>query len=94
MNTKSLKITLIATTAILSIPLIAMFFTDQVDWSPFDFGIAAVLLIGTGTIISYALSKIKNTTYRVATVVAAVVLLMLTWAEMAVGLFGTPLAGS
>jgi hypothetical protein len=35
---------------ILMIPLIAMQFTDEVNWSPFDFAAAAALLFGAAGI--------------------------------------------
>jgi hypothetical protein len=37
----------LATACILMIPLVAMHFTAEVDWSPFDFIAMGILLLGT-----------------------------------------------
>ncbi|HEY1164397.1 MAG TPA: hypothetical protein VGE90_04500 [Chitinophaga sp.] len=79
---------------ILLIPLIAMQFTSEVDWSPFDFLVMGVLLLGTGLACEFVLRKVKKTGYRVAIVAGILVALLLIWAELAVGIFGTPFAGS
>ncbi len=81
-------------TSILLLPLIAMQFTTEVDWDVADFVIMGFLLYGTGLVCEFVLRKVKNTTYRLALVTAVLFLLFLTWAELAVGIFGTPFAGS
>ena len=79
-------------TIILIIPLIAMQFTTEVNWDISDFIIAGLLLYGTGIIIDFILAKSKK--YKTVLIVAILVLLLLIWAEMAVGIFGSPIAGS
>jgi energy-converting hydrogenase Eha subunit A len=79
---------------ILLIPLIAMQFTSEVDWSPFDFLVMGVLLLGTGLTCELVLRKVKKTGYRVAIIIGILAALLLTWMELAVGIFGTPFAGS
>ncbi len=82
------------TTAILLlIPLIAMQFTNEVNWTLPDFIIAGALLLGTGLICELVFRKIKIIKYRIAICAALLVVLMLIWAELAVGIFGTPLSG-
>ena len=86
---------ILATVAILLlIPLIAMQFTNEVDWKLPDFIIAGVLLLGTGLMIEFVMRKVKKRKYRVVICIALLVLLFLIWAELAVGLFGTAIAGS
>ena len=96
MLTKNKRLAGIVLTAalLLLIPLIAMQFTDEVNWSPFDFVVAGVLLLGTGLICEFVLRKIKKTRYRIALIGAILIVLFLIWAELAVGIFGTPFAGS
>ena len=76
------------------IPAIAMPFTDEVNWQGPDFLIAAFLLFGTGFSIEFFLRMIKNSTTRMILATSALILLIFLWMEMAVGLFGSPLAGS
>ncbi len=79
---------------LLLIPFIAMQFTNEVNWSPFDFVAMGILLSGTGLMCELVLRKVKNSGYRIAICVALLVLLVLLWIELAVGIFGTPLAGT
>lgn len=80
--------------ALLFIPLIAMQFTSEVNWSAFDFLIGGGLLLGSGLICEFVLRKTRKTRLRIALVAGVLVILALIWAELAVGIFGTPLAGS
>ena len=76
------------------IPYLAMKFTGEVKWGPFDFIVAGVLLLGTGLAIEFVLRKVRKTTHRLAICAGILFLLFIVWAELAVGLIGTPLAGS
>jgi Kef-type K+ transport system membrane component KefB len=79
---------------LLFIPLIAMQFTDEVNWTLSDFVIAGVLLLGTGLICELVMRKVNKTNHRIILCTAILVALVLIWVELAVGLFGTPFAGS
>ena len=85
---------LIAVAVILLIPFIAMQFTAEVNWTVADFIVAAVLLLGTGFICELVFRKLKNNKYRMVILVSIVIVFLLIWAELAVGIFGTPFAGS
>jgi len=85
-NKRLIGILLIAGLLLL-IPLIAMQFTNEVNWTLADFIAAAVLLSGTGLMCELTLRKIKKTKYRIAICLAILVTLFLIWAELAVGLF-------
>ena len=78
---------------LLLIPLIAMQFTAEVNWTILDFTVAGVLLLGTGLICEFVIRKINKIHYRIVICAAILVGLILIWAELAVGLFGTPLSG-
>ena len=84
----------LAVALLLLIPLIAMQFTDEVNWTPGDFVVAAVLLLGTGLTGELVMRKVKNKDFQIAIIAVIVVGLVLIWAELAVGIFGTPFAGS
>ncbi len=94
MKNKRPLIILGAVELLLLIPFIAMQFTDEVNWSVFDFVVAGVLLLGTGLGLEAVLRNVSNTTYRVLALLAVVAASVLLWLELAVGIFGTPLAGS
>ena len=93
MQNKRLIIIVLTSVIILLIPLIAMQFTDEVNWTLFDFIIAGALLLGTGLMCELAIRKINKIKYRIAICVALLVVLLLIWAELAVGIFGTPFSG-
>lgn len=89
-----IRIILVTTALILSIPLIAMQFTKEVNWTLSDFVIATVLLLGTGLAIELVIRYVKTGLSRTILLVVILLLLFLTWAELAVDIFGTPFAGS
>jgi bacteriorhodopsin len=84
----------IAVLILLSIPLIAMQFTDEVNWTIMDFIVAGILLFGTGLMCELVLRKVKNIKYRIGICAVILAALFLIWAELAVGIFGSPFAGS
>lgn len=79
---------------LLVIPLVAMQFTKEVDWTVSDFIIGGVLLFGTAGLIDMVLRKIKSSKSRFIISLIILAVLFLVWAELAVGVFGTPFAGS
>jgi hypothetical protein len=79
---------------LLLIPFTAMQFTDDVNWGAADFAMAGVLLFGTGTLCDLAIRKVNKVEYRIAICVATLIAFLLVWAELAVGIFGTPFAGT
>jgi ABC-type cobalt transport system substrate-binding protein len=80
--------------AVLLVPLIAMQFTTEVDWNGFDFLVMGVLLFGTGLLIDWVWHRVKKFEYRLMLVGLIAIGLFLIWAELAVGIFGSPFAGS
>lgn len=79
---------------LLLIPLVAMQFTDEVNWTLSDFVVMGVLLLGTGLMCELVMRKVKKIRHRIVICGAILAALFLIWAELAVGLFGTPFAGS
>lgn len=64
------------------------------NWKLGDFILIGALLFSTGLAIYLAVTRLTNPTYRILAIIAFILLLLLTWMELAVGIFGTPLAGS
>ena len=71
----------------LLIPLIAMQFTDEVNWTFFDFSIAALLLMVLGLVIELVRTTVKESFLRGALIVFCGAIFALLWAELAVGIF-------
>ena len=94
MQKKRLIGIVITVALLLLIPLIAMQFTDEVNWTLFDFIVAGVLLLATGLMYDLVIRKVNKIEYRIAICLAILAAFLLIWAELAVGIFGTPLGGT
>ena len=79
---------------LLTIPLIAMQLTDEVEWSLFDFIIMGTLLLITGLMGEIIFKRVKNSKHRLILYIIIAMIFFFVWAELAVGIFGTPFAGS
>ena len=73
--------------AVLATPLVAMRFTDEVDWDAADFLFAGGLLGGAGLVFELAAWKIRDAGLRAAIGIAILAAVLLLWADAAVGLF-------
>jgi len=94
MKNRRLIIILTVVVILLLIPLSAMQFTDEVDWKINDFVTMGVLLFGTGLLCELVIRKVKSRKHRIFICGVILFAFFLIWAELAVGLFGTPFAGS
>ena len=83
MKNKRLILIIFTTIILLFISLIAMQFTNEVNWKVSDFVVAGALLIGTGLMCELVIRKVKVTKYRIA----------ICFAFLTVGIFGTPFGG-
>jgi hypothetical protein len=79
---------------LLFIPFLAMQMTTEVNWSLLDFMIMGALLLGTGFICELVLRKVTTVKYRILLCLGILALFLLIWVELAVGVFGSPFAGS
>ena len=79
---------------LLLIPFLAMQFTDEVNWSLFDFAVMGILLLSTGILLDLVLRKVKTVQKRLLLGFVVLLAFFLIWAELAVGIFGSPFAGS
>lgn len=91
---KRLTIILLSVPTLLLIPFLGMQFTSEIDWSPFDFAIMGTLLLSVGLIIELVLRRISGKEGRIAIIAILAIVFLLVWVELAVGIFGTPFAGS
>ena len=94
MKNRRLILIVCSIVVLLLIPIVAMQFTDEVNWELADFMVMGGLLLITGLIIELVLRKVKTVDKRTLIIGAVVIAFLLFWAELAVGIFGTPFAGS
>jgi hypothetical protein len=83
-----------AATTLLMIPLIGMQFSKEVNRAGSNFVIGCVLLFGTAFICEMVLRNVKTLKSRIITCLVILAVLVLVWAELEVGVFGSPIAGS
>lgn len=83
----------IATVVLLSIPLIGGFVSNEVQWSLSDFLIGGALIFVVSS-VEMLLWRSLPKKGRWPVMLFLMLLFAILWAEMAVGIFGSPLAGS
>ena len=91
---KRIVILIAVVVAILLVPLVAMQFSDQVNWTLSDFAIAGLLLLATGLLIDQVIRRTSKGKGRSIAIVLILLGFLLIWMELAVGIFGTPISGS
>lgn len=91
---RDLRRVLLGTGAILLVPLVAMRFTSEVNWGVLDFVVAGMLLAGVGSLYVLLTRNLRTIAQRSVIGGGLLLTLMLVWAELAVGIFGSPIAGS
>jgi hypothetical protein len=79
----------LTTASILMVPLVAMLFTDEVNWNWLDFTIMGILLFGTGLMYVLITRFSDRISYRIAVGVAVLAGLLLIWINLAVGIIGS-----
>lgn len=94
MKNKRLIILLTTAAGLLSIPFIAMQFTSEVNWKGSDFMLMGTLLTGMVFLVELVLRKVKGIRNRIVICGSILLIFLLIWAELAVGIFNTPFAGS
>lgn len=79
----------VAAGLLLLVPLIAMQFTDEVNWTGSDFVFAGLLLFGSLGAYELVTRTTEQTVYRAAVGVALVAAVLLIWVNGAVGIIGS-----
>ena len=77
-----------AATALLCVPAIAMRFTREVDWTGSDFIVMATLLAAILAAYELLARRASSMTWRAASVLTTLGLLLLIWINLAVGIIG------
>jgi hypothetical protein len=94
MKKRRLTIFLSIAAILLLIPFLAMQFSDEVSWSLFDFLIAGFLFVSSAFLIDFILNKVRKKSYRILLSLVVLLLLVILWVELAVGIFGSVIAGT
>jgi hypothetical protein len=76
-------------TFLLLLPLVAMQFTQEVNWGPEDFIVMGAILLTCAGIVDFASRRAGNLAYLFAVVVAVGAAFLLTWVNLAVGIIGS-----
>lgn len=94
MKNKRIISILIIVLLVLLIPLVAMQFSKEVDWTAFDFFVMGVLLTSTGLSVEFVLRRFKSNKMRFILCGLLLFGFLLLWVELSTGLFGTYISGS
>ena len=78
-----------AAALLLLLPLVAMQFTEEVDWDVADFALAGALMVAVGVPYELAARRTGDVAYRAAVGVALIAAFLLVWVNGAVGLIGS-----
>ncbi|MEY4309930.1 MAG: hypothetical protein RL422_2133 [Bacteroidota bacterium] len=79
---------------LLLLPLIGMLISDEVNWSFFDFLIMGLLILSLSFGIKQILRATLKYKYKALFIALFLLVFMLIWVELAVGIFGSPIAGN
>ena len=92
-NKKTIAIFSVAA-LLLAIPLIAMQFTNEVNWTGSEFAMMGILLFTTAFLIDLAMKRMNSLNKKILVIAMVLLTFFLVWAELAVGIFGTPFSGN
>ncbi len=84
---KSIARVAAGTLALLLVPLVAMQFTREVNWTLSDFIIGGALLFATGLLLTGAARTLRTRRARMLAGAAIALGFAYVWAELAVGIF-------
>ncbi len=74
--------------ALILTPLVAMQFTNEVDWDETDFIVAAIIFGIVGGLIEFAVRVSSNWYFRFGAIFAVLAGFMVVWSNLAVGMIG------
>lgn len=80
--------------SLLIIPALGMQFSNEVNWSLSDFLIAGIILLIAASMVNIILTFIHTKLWKIILLIISFFIIAIIWAELAVGIFGSPFAGS
>ena len=85
---------LVSAWSLLLLPWLGSLWTEEVQWKLGDYCVAAILLGSVVVIVELISSFTLDRKYKRLFIALSILFFMLVWVELAVGLFGSPFAGS
>lgn len=82
-----LKRSLSITGLVLTLPIIGMVFSEEVNWDLLDFLVMGVMLFTTSVLLHYIWFSHTSSKWRYGLIVLALIAFFLLWIELAVGIF-------
>ena len=79
---------------LLLFPLVGTLVSNEVNWSFFDFIVMGMLILLVSFRIKQIIKRTNSMDYRIPLIGSILLIFLLVWAELAVGIFGTPFAGN
>lgn len=76
-----------AIASLLLLPPAAMQFTDEVQWTGYDFAVAALLLVGAGALFELAACFVRDRGQRRLIAAGLFVIVFVIWLDGAAGIF-------
>lgn len=77
----------LGTALLLLVPALGMLLTEEIAWGPGDFVAAGALLAGTGLTYELVTRRAGKRAHRAVVGLLLGIALLVTWAELAVGIF-------
>lgn len=74
---------------LLVLPMIAMRFTEEVNWTASDFVFAALLFGSVGLAFEFIVRRSRSISYRLGAALAVIMAFLTIWANGAVGMIGS-----
>ena len=84
---------IIYTLILLTIPFLSNIYINDFNWSLVDFIIMGVLIFSFLSFIDFIRKKFGGIK-KILAIIIIVIVFILLWVELAVGIFGSPFAGS
>ena len=82
------------TIVLLLLPFVSSLLNDQIDWDILDYSVMGSMIFTAISLFFYTNRKFKKTKSSYWIEIFILVIFLLLWAELAVGIFNTPFAGS
>ncbi|TPV31424.1 hypothetical protein FJ651_14620 [Paucihalobacter ruber] len=93
MKQKQFVYLMVGVVALLMLPLIGSYISAEINWSLFDYIVMGILLTVTGLTAILVYNRFKNSKLKFLYLAIIGVVFLLIYIELAVGLFGSPIAG-